>query len=189
MSAGAQTQNLALDYNTIEQGITLTGNYNARLLNKATITNKDIQAKLHLLNQIDNLNTDAFYGRNRLMLGKKDASLMGEVDVTSISNIPTDVKVGIRDYTIPKLLGLYGHIEATTNKNSVNITAIVGKAFPKQFSLDFLSDNELPFKKPSNHYVELQANKGFGKHLYSFARLSSNNLLQPNYMIGIGVKK
>lgn len=188
LAAGVNAQKLSLDYNTFEQGVTSDIAYHTRLLNKLSYVAGPVELSTHLINQTNNFSVDNYYGRNRLMVGKKDGGTKLELDVTKIGKNPLDVKIGLRNTSIPKALGLYGHIEATANTKAANITAIVGKSFGKGFALDFVSDNEIPFSGKPFHYLELQLNKDITKHLYGFARVQSGNFQTPSYMGGLGLR-
>ena len=168
-----QPSRIKLGYNALEIAATDEGDVRTRLLTNIDFLVGPVEIGYHPLNEMDNLDTDTYFGNHRFTLGHKDIGTKLEVRVKANSHGATDEKIGVRDYSLVEATGGYGYLESTANKDGANITLFYGRNLGKGFSAEFLQVVDVPFDngKKTNYYNELQLNMSLGKHFALFGRI------------------
>ena len=147
-------------YNALENGVSTKGEYKARLTTNVSAEAGPFRLGYHGLNDIANLDANTFFGRNTGIVG------IGPIDVVAVVKLNkdgvSDIKYGVRETKLPTLIGGYGFVDVTFDKDAANVHAFLGKSFGDA-SLELLQSMEFPFGGRARHYTEIQGNYGLGK--------------------------
>ena len=118
-------------YNALETAVTHETDARHRLWTDVEAIIGDLTVKENGMNQITNADPDTHYGRNVLVAGKEDLGTYLCTVVKTAADKVIDVKAGIRNTSIIEMIGGYGYIDITGEKDAVNITLWYLKDFGK----------------------------------------------------------
>lgn len=157
-----------------------------RLITNISLDAGNLEISYHGLNEMNNYNSDTYFGRNRLMIGKKDSLLRLLIDTKANENEIFDTKVGARYTGLMKKIGYYGEIDLSANEDALNLRIFYGKMLGKGFSMELLQDTTFLYDSKPNHYTELQLNKSLSDRLSLFGRAEfwDFDKDKTNYLIG-----
>ncbi|MFH1445626.1 MAG: hypothetical protein ABIF08_04045 [Nanoarchaeota archaeon] len=178
---------IELGYNALETGVSEDYARN-RLFTNATVEINGWEVGFQGLNEINDLDFDTYFGRNRLYLGPEDSENYLLIDTIANSGGIIDTRYGIRNMSLMRYLGGYGYVDMETNKDLVGINAFYGKPV-KEGSLEILQSVNFPFQARPNYYTELQFNRAIdGNPDYNgFFRIEMSNfdVKDSTYLIGL----
>lgn len=162
---------VSFGYNALETGFLDKEGVRSRAINNVSLNLENVQFSYHGLNQVNNGDTDTYFGRHRIMFGKKDANIKGLVDIRTNSKKVINTRYGIRNTTLVKLLfGDYGQIDVTTNKKAANINLFYGKKLGKGFLFELVQSTDFPFKGKPKPYTELMLIKDIKDNFSLYVR-------------------
>jgi hypothetical protein len=169
--AYADGPKITTGYNAVELGATNTENFRTRLLTDVGINYHDFELRFNGLNETNDINNEAYYGRN-VFDCKKAGSTTSAIGVVKTTNQGVlDAKAGVRETGIPKRLGGYGFVDLTFDRDAVNFSGFFGKPLYRNVSLELFQSVEKPFHDASSYYTELQSNVNIYRNLSGFARV------------------
>ena len=190
----AEQNRIDLGYNALETAVQASEGQDSQLRNRL-LTNVeynlgDAVIGYHGLNEVNNADSNTYFGRNVVTAGKKDVPTRFAAVTKANSNGIFDTKVGIRDTRIQDVLGGYGFTDITANGDAVGIDVLFGKPLPHGFSFEVYQSTTLPFEGEKNHYTELQLNKNLNDRFSIFGRseIPNFNKNNANYLVGGTIK-
>jgi len=177
---------LVLPYNAVELAGASDSSLRPRLYLNARLTFGDTFVGFHGLDQA-NLASERknswYAGRNTLYFGNSDAalSIVTQADEKGVQ----DIKFGLRNYSIPQMMGFKGYIEAVANMDSVRLTAGLVKDLSDNVQIEIVPD----YDSKSGLYAELQLDYALGKNWQVFARGECMDLKASKGTLLLGIKK
>ena len=156
-------------YNALEAALTDEGNLRNRLLTNLDFSTGDLKIGYHGVNEMEDLDPDTYFGIHRIHVGK---GTRGEAKIKTNSKGIVDAKFGIRDTTLPMMIGCYGYTEAVTHGKEGEVAVFLGKGLGKGFFLEAFMSASVPYDSDKNvkWYHELELKKSFGDHYSVFLR-------------------
>lgn len=190
----AQEPHLNLGYNVLETAISIEKDQSEhrpvrnRLMTNVSLSLKGIETSYSGLNELNDWNSETYFGSNKFMIGKKGFSvkLLAKTKATKSGLI--DTKLGFRDQNIMKTLRGYGYAELGANKQAVEVVIFYGKGLGKGTSIELFQDTTLPFRGRTSHHTEVQTNKSLTDRLSLFGRMEASdfNVKEATYLAGMG---
>ncbi|HLC64995.1 MAG TPA: hypothetical protein VJI46_02605 [Candidatus Nanoarchaeia archaeon] len=177
---------LNLGYNALEVAVTDKADVRTRALTNVDATIGDrLTVGYHGLNEMDNADPSLYYGRHVITAAPKDSQTSAAAVVKTDSAGVFDKKVGIRNTSLPEMLGSYGFIEVTANGDATNLTAFYGREVGP-IIIEGYQDVDVPFKGKVSSYSELILTKSLDGKLSVFGRaeIPNNNPKETKGMIG-----
>jgi|SRR3989344_1546110 len=195
--AGTGDSRINLGYNALETSVVTERNPEGnrsvrnRLLSNVSLGLGDLEASYHGLNEVNDWNSDSYFGRNRVMLGRKDFPLKLLIDTKADENSIFDTKYGVRYTGLMEKLGGYGQIDIGANDEAINLNIFYGLPLGKGFSIELLQDTTIQFNgnaRPFN-YTELQLNNSITERLSLFVRAEIPNFDEDlaTYLLGVSI--
>lgn len=178
----------------VEASVNTDGNLENRLiLNDDIIIGDTVDMGYHGLNIVNDLDMDTYFGNHKFTLGLQ--ALGGHAKLNY--NVKTDKegviaqRFGVRNYTIPGMLGGYGFIDLLGNKDGIGLDIFYGKPLGKGFTLEIANLMNKPFDGAITNYTELALKKQICKDVDGFLRLRTVDFAKPEdgtYELGICAK-
>ena len=176
---------LSFGYNVVENAVLDSGDLRTRMINNIDLIEGDFRFGYHGLNEVNNFDAKTYFGRNRLMIGKKDADTSALIDMRSDVNGVFDTKFGMRNTGLIKKSGGYGFVDVSVNSKAGNVNLFYGRSLGHGLSLEYLQSSDFAFKGKPSYYRELQMNKDVGKGRAVFARAEMAEHCETKYMFGV----
>ena len=153
-------------YNALETGFTSDRDVRNRVFTNIDLIVAPVRVGYHGLNEMVNLDTETYFGNHRFFAGENGSNITSCVMVKTNSTGGTDVKAGIRDKNLIKMLGAYGYIDLVADMDAARMELFAGKELGKRFALELFHAIERPYEGQAEHYTELQMNFDIGKGWY-----------------------
>jgi len=180
---------LNLGYNGLENGVNRKGDVRTRAINNFGVSTRGVHVDYNGLNEINDLDKDAYFGRHVVSAGIDKIPVNAGVVVKTVKGGVIDTKVGFRNTTLPEKVVDYGSIDVTVDQGSANATVFAGKVIGNG-SVELYNETEIPFSGKPFNFTEIQGNLDITKHLAGFARVEIRHfdMSDTNYIVGITLK-
>ncbi len=186
---------VSLGYNALETAVVAErspeGNrpVRNRLLSNVSLGLGDLEISYQGLNEVNDWNSDTYFGRNRFIVGNKDSPLKFLVDTRAVKDDVFDKKIGVRHTKLMSQLGGYGFVDLSTDKDSLNLALFYGKPLCGGLSLEVLQDTTFRRDQEPSYYTELQLNQSLTDKLSLFVRAEIPNFDEDlaTYLLGASI--
>ncbi|MBI4440211.1 hypothetical protein HY638_04535 [Candidatus Woesearchaeota archaeon] len=178
---------LNLGYNALEVAVTDKADVRTRALTNVDATIADrLTVGYHGLNEIDNVDPNSYYGRHVITVSPKGPLISAAAVMKTDAKGVFDKKVGIRNTSLPELLGGYGFIDVTANGEGANATAFYGRDVGP-ITIEGYQDVDIPYGGKVSSYSELILTKSVDGKLSIFGRaeIPNNQPGKTKGMIGL----
>ncbi|MBD3354370.1 hypothetical protein GF361_00115 [Candidatus Woesearchaeota archaeon] len=161
-----------------------------RLFTNVSLDIKELEIGYQGLNEVNDWDSDSYFGRNRFMFGKVDSPLKLLIDTKANKKEIFDTKVGARYSGLMQKLGGYGNIDMSLDDEALNLNLFYGKPLGKGFSVEFSQDITKPYGEDASYYTELQLNKSLTDRISLFGRLEMAEFDndKKKYLVGLSIK-
>lgn len=184
MPATKGNAEVKVGYNALETAAANEAKVRNRLLTGIGIVAKGVDMEYSALNEVTNGTSETYYGRNVISIGKTGSGMSACAVMTVIDGV-LDTKGGVRNTSLATMLGSYGFLDVTANRDALEAAIFFGRPIAKSVTLELYLATEALFQGHATYYTELQLNKEILTNLAVFGRMEINDF-DKNKTVALG---